>query len=181
MNVMRLALFPGSFDPFTLGHADIVKRALGLFDEVIIGVGYNEQKSGWMPDVVHAHFLSKGYSFCTVSESDRWPFVITEHSSFLNNDDIPEKTKRKMQTAYHKASRVIAVGSCLRDNIRKYTGVEAQVVPNMLDMSVFTPPAERNRSDTFRFAAASAPTATFIPFRATAKRWTLICARSARS
>ncbi len=48
MNVMRLALFPGSFDPFTLGHADIVKRALGLFDEVIIGVGYNEQKSGWM-------------------------------------------------------------------------------------------------------------------------------------
>lgn len=49
MNVMRLALFPGSFDPFTLGHADIVKRALGLFDEVIIGVGYNEQKSGWMP------------------------------------------------------------------------------------------------------------------------------------
>ncbi len=48
-NVTRLALFPGSFDPFTLGHADIVERALGLFDEVIIGVGYNEQKQGWMP------------------------------------------------------------------------------------------------------------------------------------
>lgn len=44
-----LVLFPGSFDPFTLGHADIVKRALGLFDEVLIGVGYNEQKQGWMP------------------------------------------------------------------------------------------------------------------------------------
>ena len=40
-----LALFPGSFDPFTLGHADIVRRALGLFDEVIIGIGYNEQKA----------------------------------------------------------------------------------------------------------------------------------------
>ena len=45
----RLALFPGSFDPFTKGHADIVTRALALFDEVIIGVGYNEQKPGWMP------------------------------------------------------------------------------------------------------------------------------------
>ena len=47
--MMRKALFPGSFDPFTKGHADIVGRALELFDEVIIGVGYNEQKQGWMP------------------------------------------------------------------------------------------------------------------------------------
>ena len=46
---LRLCLFPGSFDPFTLGHADIVQRALGLFGEVVIAVGYNEQKSGWMP------------------------------------------------------------------------------------------------------------------------------------
>ena len=45
----KLALFPGSFDPFTKGHADIVTRALALFDEIIIGVGYNEQKPGWKP------------------------------------------------------------------------------------------------------------------------------------
>ena len=45
----RLALFPGSFDPFTKGHADIVTRALALFDDIIIGVGYNEQKPGWKP------------------------------------------------------------------------------------------------------------------------------------
>lgn len=46
---MQKVLFPGSFDPFTLGHADIVQRALGLFDEVVVAVGYNEQKKGWMP------------------------------------------------------------------------------------------------------------------------------------
>ena len=45
----RKVLFPGSFDPFTLGHADVVKRALKMFDEVVIAVGYNEQKAGWMP------------------------------------------------------------------------------------------------------------------------------------
>ena len=45
----KLALFPGSFDPFTKGHADIVTRALALFDDIIIGVGYNEQKPGWKP------------------------------------------------------------------------------------------------------------------------------------
>ena len=42
-------LFPGSFDPFTAGHADLVERALQLFDEVVIAVGVNEQKAGWIP------------------------------------------------------------------------------------------------------------------------------------
>ena len=40
----RLALFPGTFDPFTIGHADIVSRSLSLFDEVIVAVGVNEEK-----------------------------------------------------------------------------------------------------------------------------------------
>lgn len=41
----RVALFPGSFDPFTKGHEDIVLRGLQLFDEIIIAMGYNAQKS----------------------------------------------------------------------------------------------------------------------------------------
>lgn len=41
----KIALFPGSFDPFTKGHEDIVKRGLRLFDEIIIAIGYNSQKS----------------------------------------------------------------------------------------------------------------------------------------
>jgi pantetheine-phosphate adenylyltransferase len=40
----KVALFPGSFDPFTKGHADIVMRGLKLFDEVIIGIGTNSAK-----------------------------------------------------------------------------------------------------------------------------------------
>jgi len=41
----RIALFPGSFDPFTKGHEDIVLRGLNLFDEIIIAIGYNSGKS----------------------------------------------------------------------------------------------------------------------------------------
>jgi pantetheine-phosphate adenylyltransferase len=41
----RIALFPGSFDPFTKGHEDIVLRGLSLFDEIIIAIGYNSGKS----------------------------------------------------------------------------------------------------------------------------------------
>lgn len=46
---MNKAIFPGSFDPFTRGHADIVKRGLQLFDHITIAVGVNEQKHGWLP------------------------------------------------------------------------------------------------------------------------------------
>jgi pantetheine-phosphate adenylyltransferase len=41
----RIALFPGSFDPFTKGHEDIVLRGLKIFDEIIIAIGYNSGKS----------------------------------------------------------------------------------------------------------------------------------------
>ncbi|HRI78648.1 MAG TPA: pantetheine-phosphate adenylyltransferase [Cyclobacteriaceae bacterium] len=40
----RIALFPGSFDPFTKGHEDIVLRGLQLFDEILVAIGYNAQK-----------------------------------------------------------------------------------------------------------------------------------------
>jgi pantetheine-phosphate adenylyltransferase len=47
----RIALFPGSFDPFTKGHEDIVLRGLQLFDEIIIALGYNAQKSSRYFDI----------------------------------------------------------------------------------------------------------------------------------
>ena len=40
----KRALFPGSFDPITIGHVDIIKRALPLFDEIIIAIGVNAEK-----------------------------------------------------------------------------------------------------------------------------------------
>ena len=40
----KTAIFPGSFDPFTIGHASIVERGLPLFDEIVIGVGFNASK-----------------------------------------------------------------------------------------------------------------------------------------
>lgn len=45
MSEKKIALFPGSFDPFTKGHEDIVLRGLRVFDEIIISIGYNREKS----------------------------------------------------------------------------------------------------------------------------------------
>ena len=45
----RKAIFPGTFDPFTIGHFSIVKRSLTFMDEVIIGIGINDQKKTYFP------------------------------------------------------------------------------------------------------------------------------------
>jgi pantetheine-phosphate adenylyltransferase len=47
----KIAIFPGTFDPFTMGHHDIVMRSLNIFDEVIIGIGYNSTKKNRYFDV----------------------------------------------------------------------------------------------------------------------------------
>ena len=41
MSEKRIAVFAGTFDPITLGHVDIVKRGLSLFDEIIVAIGHN--------------------------------------------------------------------------------------------------------------------------------------------
>jgi pantetheine-phosphate adenylyltransferase len=45
----KIAVFPGSFDPITIGHTDIVRRAIPLFDKIIIGIGINSQKQSLYP------------------------------------------------------------------------------------------------------------------------------------
>lgn len=45
---MKIAVFPGSFDPFTIAHQDLIKRALPLFDKIYIAIGVNSSKVGMM-------------------------------------------------------------------------------------------------------------------------------------
>ena len=45
---MKIALFPGSFDPITIAHVDILKRALPLFDKIVVGIGLNSSKQSFL-------------------------------------------------------------------------------------------------------------------------------------
>ena len=59
---MRRAIFPGSFDPITLGHYDIIQRGISLFDELIIAVGINTEKQYMFSLEERLGFISKAFA-----------------------------------------------------------------------------------------------------------------------
>jgi len=84
----KIAVFPGSFDPFTKGHADVVIRGLKIFDEVIIGIGHNSQKKRFFPidfmkEKIEEAF--QGYSQISVEVYDELTarFALQKKASYL--------------------------------------------------------------------------------------------------
>lgn len=59
----KIAVFPGSFDPVTIGHIDIINRGLPLFDKMIIGIGVNSQKKYLFPLEKRMAWLQKIFEF----------------------------------------------------------------------------------------------------------------------
>lgn len=70
---MRKAVFPGSFDPITLGHVDIIKRALPLFDEVILAIGVNADKK-------YMFSLDERLAFLKETFTDQPKITVTTYS-----------------------------------------------------------------------------------------------------
>ncbi len=58
---MRRAIFPGSFDPITLGHYDIIHRGISLFDELIIAIGINMEKQYMFTLEERSHFITEAF------------------------------------------------------------------------------------------------------------------------
>lgn len=57
----RIAVFPGSFDPITKGHQDIIQRGLPLFDELVIAIGHNTNKNYFYSQERREHFIKKTF------------------------------------------------------------------------------------------------------------------------
>ena len=74
----RVAIFPGSFDPFTIGHESIVRRAVNFFDEIIIAIGLNTNKPGFFSTENRVKWIEK------VFEDE--PKIRVDHYSKLTVD-----------------------------------------------------------------------------------------------
>ncbi|MBR3946599.1 MAG: pantetheine-phosphate adenylyltransferase [Bacteroidales bacterium] len=62
MTRSKVALFPGSFDPITVGHESIIRRALPMFDKIIVGVGVNSEKSAMLPSEKRVELIKKVFA-----------------------------------------------------------------------------------------------------------------------
>lgn len=58
---MKRAVFPGSFDPITLGHYDIIKRGISLFDEIVVAIGVNASKNYMFSLEDRKHFIEEAF------------------------------------------------------------------------------------------------------------------------
>ncbi|HEV7347229.1 pantetheine-phosphate adenylyltransferase [Telluribacter sp.] len=79
----KIALFPGSFDPFTKGHEDIVLRGLNLFDEVVIGIGNNANKKRYFPVEM-------------IKELIESTFLDTDRVKVITYDDLTARIAREV-------------------------------------------------------------------------------------
>ena len=145
----KTAIFPGSFDPFTVGHENLVRRALGLFDKIIIGVGHNSEKHYYFPIDARVAFIKAEFS--------NEPRVSVESYSNLTVEFAEEKKAgfilRGIRTAadfeYERAIAQVnrlmtSIDSIFLLTTPQHTPVNSSIVRDILkhdgDASKFIPP-----------------------------------------
>lgn len=89
------------------------------------------------PDIIHAHFTEMGCMSAGLSSKYNIPLIITEHSSLMNRPNIDPNLLKCAKIGYNQAKKVIAVSNPLKNNILIHTGVEAKVIPNMINLESF--------------------------------------------
>jgi pantetheine-phosphate adenylyltransferase len=109
----KTAIFPGSFDPITLGHESIIKRALPLFDEIIIAIGTNSEKK----------------TFFSLEKRTRWIKLI-----FKNESKIKVKTYSGLTIDFCKKEKVKYILRGLRTSADfEFERVIAQMNKSMMN------------------------------------------------
>lgn len=108
-------LFPGSFDPFTLGHANLVDRALALFDEVVVAVGVNEQKAGWIPADKRVKALQDLYKDCPRVRIESYSGLTTDFARIIGAQAILRGVRSLQDFEYERQ---------MADVNRQLTGIE---------------------------------------------------------
>ena len=145
----RICIYPGSFDPLTLGHADVIRRAAALFDEVIVAVMHNPNKRGCFPVEERLALIRKATADMPAVRVDAWDGLLVD---------------------YVRKSGACAVVRGLRamsdfESEMVMAQVNAQLLPDMETVFLMTKPEHACISSSVVREAASfgADIATFVP------------------
>ncbi len=112
---MRRAIFPGSFDPITLGHVDIINRALPLFDEIIIAIGINAEKKYMFSLKERVNFIKENYKNEPKIKVLTYTGLTTDFCEKINVDFILRGLRNPADFEFEKA---------IAQTNRKLSGIE---------------------------------------------------------
>lgn len=146
----RICLFPGTFDPVTLGHTDIINRALPLFDKMIIGIGRNVNKQPMFSEQQRLEWLNEIYKSNDKVEAVVYEGLTVNCCRLVGANFILRGIRYVNDFEYEKA--IADMNRSLEDNIEtifltclpQYTSVASTLVRDVL----------KNRGDVSRFLPA---------------------------
>ena len=149
---MKRAVFPGSFDPITLGHLDIIERSIPLFDEIIIGIGNNSEKKYMFPLNKRVSFIEDTFSQYDKVYVNQYEGLTIEFCKKIKADFILRGLRNPADFEFEKA---------IAHTNRKLSGIETvflltaaktsfisssivrEIISNQGDYSLLVPPSVR--------------------------------------
>jgi pantetheine-phosphate adenylyltransferase len=146
---MRIALFPGTFDPVTFGHLDIIERSIPLFDKVYIGIGVNYNKKPMFSAEQRVHWLEEIFKNEPKVEAVIYEGLTVECCKKVNANYLIRGIRYVNDFEYEKA--IADMNRSLDENIEtifltclpKYTSVASTLVRDVIryggDVSQFVP------------------------------------------
>lgn len=152
--MQRICLFPGTFDPITLGHTDIIDRALPLFDKLYIGIGRNDKKKPMFSEQLRLDWLNTIYKGNHKVEAIVYDGLTVECCKKIEANFILRGIRYVNDFEYEKA--IADMNRSLANNIEtvfltclpQYTSVASTLVRDVLkyggDVSPFLPDVVRD-------------------------------------
>ncbi len=144
----RIAIFPGSFDPFTIGHENIVRRGLKLFDKIIIAVGHNTSKGYFFSIDERVEFIRAEFADEPRVSVEKYENLTVEFAQQKNADFILRGIRTAADFEYERAiAQVNRLMTCI-DSVfllttPQHTPVNSSIVRDILkhggDASKFIP------------------------------------------
>ena len=157
---MRICLFPGTFDPVTLGHVDIIDRALPLFDKIIVGIGINSSKQPMFTAEQRMEWFKEIYKNEPKVESIAYEGLTIHFCKKINANFILRGIRYVSDFEYEKAiadaNRALdkTVETIFLTGEPKYTSVASTIVRDLLknngDASPLLPEVVIQSLKTFR-------------------------------
>lgn len=146
----RIGLFPGTFDPLTLGHVDIINRALPLFDKIVVGIGLNASKAPMFTPEQRLEWINKIYKDESRVEGAIYDGLTVDFCKKLGSHFILRGIRYVSDFEYEKtiadANRTLdpTIETIFLTGEPKYTSVASTIVRDIIrnggDASLFLPP-----------------------------------------